>query len=176
MSQKRKYVRRQKKNNPTTSMPTDTTLDVEQITKPSIISNNSTSIISEQDEEYEISVIMDIIKIQEKEEKEKKQNEIEQQKKYLQELHENIKQRDNNIKDILRKIKIGNNLTDIEKNIVNILETFMETQETHIHINDYHLYQQISSYLGTDNINTKGIIRLTDDIKLFAKNLFIPPN
>ena len=173
MSQKRKYVRRQKKNNPMTSIPRDATPDVEQIANPSI---NSTSIISEQDEDYEISVIMDIIKIQEKEEKEKIEKEIEIQKKHLQELQAKINQRDNNIKEILRKIKVASGQTSIENTIVNLLEKLMQTQEMCIQLDNIKLYEEISSYLGIKDNTTKGVIRLTDDIKMFAKNTFIFSN
>jgi len=172
MSQRRKYVRRNKKN--IREEPSIEPLDSSKIEQPSVIPVDSKSIISEQDEDFEISVIMDMIRIQEREEKEKLEKEMEIQKKYSQELQQKIQERDSNIKNILRKIKFGTGQSSIEKNIVNLLENFMETQEMYIQLDNTELYEQISSYLGIKD-NTKGIIRLTDDIKAFAKNIFIPP-
>lgn len=181
MSNKRKYLR-QKKN----VIHQETTISICNNYKKndkSNVDNYTNSIISEQDEDYDISVMMDIIKMQEKEEKEQKEAEIQrqiqekqQQLKYIEELNQKIAYRDHNIKEILRKIKFASGQSVIEKNIVSLLETFMETQEMHIQVDNTEFYEQISSYLGIKDNNTKGIIRLTDNLKTFAKNIFIPPN
>lgn len=177
MSQRRKYVRRHKKTiNQETPISTPTSADIQPNNLSSVIPIHSTSIISEQDEDFELSVIMDMIKIQEREEKEEIQKQIETQKIHSQELEEKIRYRDTNIKDILRKIKFGSYQSPIEKKLVNLLETFMETQDMYIQLDSIEFYQDIISYLGIKDNNTKGVIRLTDDVKVFAKNILIPPN
>lgn len=156
--QKRKYVRRKKvQEEQQLSVPTPTPVQ------------SFKDITSIQDEEYEMSVMMDIIKMQEKEEKEEKER-LEKEKEKLQ---EKIFIRDQNIKEILRKIKIGNSKSELETHIINLLETTMETQDMHIYIHDIELYNNICSYLGMGDDNKKGTIRLYESVKSYAKNLFV---
>lgn len=127
-------------------------------------------IIQEQDEDYEMAIIMDMIKMQENEEK-KKEEEREKEKKIQEEKRiEELNQRDRNVKEILRKIKTGSILSSIEKTIIHLLEAFMESLETKIILHDSNLYEEIFTYLGIDG--RKGTIRVSNEIKEFAKNSF----
>ena len=165
--QKRKYVRRKK------------TQEQEQLPVPSPSSTASLptqsfkDITTIQDEEYEMSIMMDIIKMQEKEEKERLEKEKEKQIRDAKELEEKIFIRDQNIKEILRKIKIGNSKSELETHIINLLETTMETQNMHIQIDDTELYNNICCYLGIRDDNKKGTIRLPESVKNYVKKLFV---
>jgi hypothetical protein len=135
-----------------------------------IIHEPSTNIINEQDTDYEMSMLMDMIKFQEKEDKKR-----EEDKKILEKMRAiELKQRDQNIKDILRKIKITTKLLPIEKTIIELLESFMESLETQIIIDDSDLYDQIFNYLGLGE--RKGIVRLSNEIKEFTQIIFIKNN
>jgi hypothetical protein len=169
MSQKRKYVRRKKAHQ-----------SEEPHAPPSpepIITSFASSIIAEQDEEYEMSLMMDIIKMQEREEREQKEKEREKEREQMQRdallLEETLKNRDHNIKEILRRIKIGNGMSRIENDIVTILEVFMETHQITIEIDNVALYNEICSYLGIGDENKKGTIRLPESVKIFARNVFV---
>lgn len=133
--------------------------------------NEIHNIIKNQDDEYEMSVIIDIIKMQEKEELERlekeKQEEIERQKL----LDDNLMHRDYNIKEILRKIKFQvNNLSPFETSLIELLENTMNSQELIIMLNNKDFYENILCYLGLTN--KRGSIRLNDDVKTFARHLF----
>lgn len=131
-----------------------------------IETNNITDhyLVRDQDEEYELAVIMDTIRMQEEEEKHK----LEILEK---ERQSSITIRDYHIKEILRKLKINpSKLTPFETFLISTLETFMETQELYLIINDKEYYDNIRNYLGLSN--NKGIIRLSDETKIFARDTF----
>lgn len=136
--------------------------------KNNIILNNSShiNIIKQQDDEYDMAVIMDLIKIQE------------QSDKLISEQNEKIKQdmletRNYHIKEILKKIKISNNhYTSVELSIIQILETFMDTENMLITIDNHILYTNIYAYLGLGD--SKGTIRLTDVTKDFVRKTILP--
>lgn len=129
------------------------------------------NIIQNQDEEYEISIIMDIIKMQEKEELERLEREKREEIERQNILNEKILQRDHNIKEILRKMKFQvSNLSSFEIDLINILENMMNTKELIIILDNKVFYNKILDYLGlTDK---KPSIRLSDDVKYFVKNTF----
>ncbi len=130
------------------------------------------TIMHDQDEEYEMSVIMDIIKMQEKEEHEKREKEKQEKQDQEKILKISIEKRDHNIKEILRKLKfLANTQSCFEKKLVSILENIMGTQDLHITIHDNDLYLEIQSYLGLNN--NKGTIRLHDEVKEYANKMFI---
>lgn len=164
--QKRKYVRR-KKN--VSSDKEETAVPPPPPTSSQITYSHITSI---QDEEYEMSMMMDIIKMQEREEKERLEKEREKQIRDAEELEENIRTRDHNIKEILRKLKHGISNSELETKIIWILENTMETQDMHIHIDDAGLYDNICRYLGIKDDDKRGTIRLHESVKAYAKNLF----
>lgn len=130
------------------------------------------SVIQDQDEEYNMSIIMDIIKMQEKEDNERKEKE-EQEKIEQEKLFRlSIEKRDHNIKEILRKLKVlMNTKNSFEKNLVSILENAMNTQDLQITLYDNDLYLDVQRYLGLNN--NKGIIRLSDEIKEYTNNMFV---
>jgi hypothetical protein len=186
MSQKRKYVRRKKV--PEQEPPAPAPLPPVILPEHSLISSSSfassRAITAEQDEEYEMSLMIDIIKMQEREEREQKEKErqqkeieIEKEREQIQRdallLEETLKNRDHNIKEILRRIKIGNGMSRIENDIVTILEVFMETHQITIEIDNVALYNEICSYLGIGDENKKGTIRLPESVKIFARNVFV---
>jgi hypothetical protein len=129
------------------------------------------NIIQNQDDEYEMSVIMDIIKMQEKEYLEKLKKEQEQEIERQNSLQEKLIQRDHNIKEILRKMKFQlSNLNAFEISFITLLENIMNTQHLIIMLDDKNLYNNINNYLGLTN--KKGTIRLNDSVKEYARNLF----
>lgn len=130
------------------------------------------SIIRDQDEEYELSVIMDIIKMQEKEDNERKEKENQEKIEAERLLKLAIEKRDYNIKEILRKLKLLlNTQNSFEKMLVSILEDIMNGVDLHITIHDNDMYSQIRSYLGLDG--KKGTIRLSDEVKEYIDGFFI---
>ncbi len=130
------------------------------------------TIMHDQDEEYEMSVIMDIIKMQEKEEHEKREKEKQEKQDQEKILKISIEKRDHNIKEILRKLKfLANTQNCFEKKLVSILENIMGTQDLHITIHDNDLYLEIQSYLGLNK--NKGTIRLHDEVKEYANKMFM---
>lgn len=167
---KRKYVRRKK----AVALPDEITqipfIEPTAITKQQ--TQSYSNITSLQDEEYEMSIMMDIIKMQEREEIERNEKEKEKQIRDAEELEEKIKIRDHNIKEMLRKIKVGNLISQIESTIIYFLENVMETQDMQIIVNDKLLYHDICCYLGIGDENKRGTIRLHETVKLYAKNLF----
>jgi hypothetical protein len=168
--QKRKYVRRKK----TVLEPALPTPELPIPPPPQIANHHSYSdITSIQDEEYEMSIMMDIIKMQEREEKEKLEKEREKQLREAQELEEKMRIRDHNIKEILRKLKFGNCTSQLETNIIELLENAMETQCMYIYVHDMVLYNNICCYLGIGDENKKGTIRLPESVKDYAKNMFL---
>lgn len=164
--QKRKYVRRKKVQ---VQEEEPIVAQTPPLIPPSPSFKDITSI---QDEEFEMSIMMDIIKMQEREEQEEKERLEKENEKQIRKLQEKIFIRDQNIKEILRKIKIGNSKSELETHIIKFLETTMETQDMHIHIYDTELYNNICSYLGMGDDNKKGTIRLPESVKSYAKNLF----
>ena len=164
--------KRQKKN---TNVSTNDNIKVEEKEKDVEVYYNHShidnTIIQDQDEDYEMAVIMDIIKMQEKEDiqrqEKEKQEKIEQQKIF--ELA--IQKRDHSIKEILRKLKfLATTQNCFETHLVSLLENTINSQDLHIKINDNDMYLQIQCYLGLNN--SKGVIRLTDEIKDYANNMF----
>lgn len=169
--QKRKYVRRKK------------TQEQEQLPVPSPSPSPSSTaslptqsfkdITTIQDEEYEMSIMMDIIKMQEKEEKERLEKEKEKQIRDAKDFEEKIIHRDHNIKEMLRKLKLGNSTSSLETSIVTLLETTMVSQNMHIYIDEPLLFNEICCYLGIRDDNKKGTIRLPESVKNYAKQLFV---
>jgi signal recognition particle GTPase len=170
-SQKRKYVRRKKV---VQTLPEEQTTIAPPPT-PQIINQFQfySNIKSIQDEEYEMSMMMDIIKMQEREEKERLEKEREKQMRDNEELEENIKIRDHNIKEMLRKLKHGNSTSLFETNIINLLEHTMESQDMQIHIDDPLFYNQLCCYLGIGDDNKKSTIRLPESVRIYAKSFFV---
>lgn len=173
--------KRQKKNTKSTTITNNHNLEINHHVLPiledtCITQSNGfeqdNSIIQDQDEEYELSVIMDIIKMQEKEDNERLEKEKQEKIEKERLLTLSIEKRDHNIKEILRKLKIlVNTNSSFEKKLVDLLENTMNTKELQILICDNDFYINIQRYLGLNN--TKGIIRLTDDIKQYINNMFI---
>ena len=131
---------------------------------------NTNNIIQEQDDDYEMSIIKDMIKMQEQEEKEKEKNRIIQEEKERIIQEENISKRDQNIKEVLRRIKTCSQLSIIEKTIIHMLESLMDTSEMQIILDNIEIYETILTYLGIDG--RKGTIRLSNEIKEFIKSTF----
>lgn len=146
---------------PLPPLPPQTTRDV----------SNINQIIQEQDDDYELSIIMDMIKMQEQEEIEKEKVRKMQEEKERKMQEEKIAIRDQNIKEVLRRIKTCSQLSAIEKTIIHMLEHVMETFEMQIILQDVEMYEKILTYLGIDG--RKGTIRLSNEIKDFVKNTFI---
>ena len=129
------------------------------------------NIIQNQDDEFEMSVIMDIIKMQEKEDIERIEKEKQQEIEREKERQEKLMKRDHNIKEILRKMKLQMcNLSSFEISLIQLLENTMDTQDLVIVINDKDFYDNIHSYLGITN--KRGSIRVNEDVKEFARYLF----
>lgn len=136
------------------------------------IIDKDNSIIQDQDEEYEMSVIMDIIKMQEKEDNERKEKEKQDKIETERLLRLAIEKRDYNIKEILRKLKLVLNIQNpFEKMLVSILEDTMNSEELHIKFYDNDVYIQIRSYLGLDG--KRGTIRLSNEVKEYINSFFI---
>lgn len=130
------------------------------------------NIIQEQDDEYELSIIMDIIKMQELEEMKKNEQDKLQNFERNNLLQEMLTKRDNNIKDVLRKLKIlANKQNSFENTLINILENTMSTQDFHIKIDNIDFYHNIECYLGLKS--NKGTIRLSDEVKEYISKMLI---
>jgi len=162
--------RRKKLTNNQNVLQQNINLDSEPQPQPKPEKNNHyyDDIIKQQDDEYEIAVIMDLIKIQEQKDKEICQQNI----KIKQEM---LELRNHHIKEILRKIKISNNLYNpVELSIIQIFDSLMDTENFEIVINDNILYTNIYSYLGLGD--AKATIRLSHATKDFVRNtiLLIP--
>jgi hypothetical protein len=135
------------------------------------LNKNTNQVIKEQDDDYELSIIMDMIKMQQQQEIEKEKERIMQEEKERKIQEEKISTRDQNIKEVLRRIKTCSQLSAIEKTIIQMLEHLMETCEMQIILEDVEMYEKILTYLGIDG--RKGTIRLSNEIKEFIKSTFI---
>lgn len=145
------------------------TLDNLHIIENSVIKD---TVIQEQDDDYELSVIIDIIKMQENDEAEKREKERQQQAERYKMIEELIIQRDHNIKEVLRKLKVlTNKQSSFENELIHILENAMTTQELYITINNIDFYDNIQCYLGLNS--NRGTIRLSDEVKEYLKKMFI---
>lgn len=112
---------------------------------------NHSMMVSEQDYEYELSVIADMEK-QEREFMKNMQIELEKQ----------LETRDFHIKQVLRKLKLGHATGDEERAYICLLEVWMESQDTNIHSE---LYDAFIKYIRTK-------IRIpADTIEYMASNI-----